>query len=389
MPKEGQPNRAERRRSEREALKPQQLGQPVLAMATETGTIALPLPKPISPDTDTRGKPTRQRKPQETKGRRILRNIGFSVLGVVAIAEIAGALYVEYDDPKPTSVHTILDEDLQWPLDLAFSKLRPAKPEPISHPISISSPDDGNTNTAIESPAKKPETISSAFDPKADKGTIGIGDNLIPAMPDVIREAYREQLEKNTKGPTVVFPVKFTAPRQTIDYEYQKPFSPGKDSLTGEPVTFERPGSIKVLLNKGQEIIIPAENAQIFQLKPSTIDDQKYFAGFFIKWEQDGEIYTLNIVGVDARTLKPLGDAVNAPVVTDLKQAENGLKLPFGTPVAIVDFERFYDDPYNVHLNFNKFNPETQRRKSIRPNFVTDDSDGQTKLLSPSELPNS
>lgn len=231
--------------------------------------------------------------------------------------------------------------------------------------------------------------VPTTFDINASKSSIEAGVNAVVVSKTELKKAYEEQSAQNTDGrPTVVFPVKFTASGQRIDYEYQERFLAGTDSQTGKPVYMERPGTIIAHFSVGEEIAIPAENAEVFQFPPQIIGGKEYFVGLWIKFQQNGETYAFGISGQDVRTFIPLGEAASAPLVPTneggtllFSEAKNGLKLPLGTPVARVNINPIL----NSGFSFSRYNPNNPhvnaRWESIKPNFVTDNSMEQTKLL--------
>lgn len=228
----------------------------------------------------------------------------------------------------------------------------------------------------------------TAFDSSVNKSSVENGINAVTVLKTDLLKEYVEQSAQNkdSKNPTAIFPVIFTAPGQRVDYEYQKPFIAGTDSQTGQPVTIEKPGTIHAKFNKGEEIPVPVENAEIFQFPPRIIDGKQYFVGVWMKFQQNGETFAFGISADDVRTFIPIGEVVNAPLVPVneggtllFSNAKNGLKLPFTTPVIRVNIETNLSSGFS----FSRYNPETGRWESKRPNFVTDKSTGQSKLMLP------
>lgn len=234
---------------------------------------------------------------------------------------------------------------------------------------------------------KVPPSLDSnaSFDSNARRGTIEEGINTISVSQDKLLQLYKEQSVRSNENPTVVYPVAFTTDGQKTDYEYLDPIKQ-TDSSTGQVFYLEKPGSINVGITKNEALIVPSDNAEIFQFKPIILNGKKYFVGVFIKWEQNGQTYGLRIgASTDVRTLNPLENIKSAPFVPTneggtllLSEAKNGLKLPLGIAICRIDLS----NP-NVKLNFDRYNPNNGRWESIKPNFVTDNSDGQTKLALP------
>jgi hypothetical protein len=141
---------------------------------------------------------------------------------------------------------------------------------------------------------------------------------------------------------------------------------------------------MNIAIDKGQGIIVPTENAEIFQMTPKTVNGKEYFRGVFIKWEQNGQTYMLGLsTPSDVRTLEPLDNIKGAPAIpTDttgspvFNEAKNGLKLPLGTIVCKANLS-------NPDMNFilNRYNASNGRWESVKPNFVTDTATGQTRLV--------
>lgn len=283
--------------------------------------------------------------------------IALAGLAAVGAVETTGAVFNEQINKKPLSISTI-GEDVMWSVNILTDLLNP-------------------------------KVIPSTFNPDSDMGIVKAGVNATSvASTEILRNAYLEQVTQNNDGhPTIVFPATFTTDGKIINYEYQQPLLVGTDSKTGEPVYLDRPGTIRVHFDVGEEIIIPAENSEVFQFPPQIIGGKEYFVGLWIKFQQNGETYAFGISAADVRTFTAIGEAINAPKVPVnkggtllLNEAKDGLKLSLGTPVARVNINT---DPNLGFTGFSlsRFNPETQRWESIRPNFVTDGPDGQKKLL--------
>ncbi len=282
---------------------------------------------------------------------------GLATLGVV---ETAGAVYTEQTNNLPVDALTLI-QDVAWPKTLL-------------------------ENTLLK------EKALSFFDPTANRSIIEVGINTVTVSDEDLKKAYREQVEKNKQGPTILFPVKFTENGQRVNYEHskQEQFLVGKDSQTGEPVYMERPSTIHAHFDVGEEIPVPAENAEVFQFPPRVIDGIRHFVGLWIKFQQNGETFAFGISGQDVRTFIPLGEAANAPIVPTneggtllLSEARNGLKLPLGTPVARVNIDTNLNSGFSLS-RYNPNNPHVNARwESVKPNFVTDNSTGQTRLMLP------
>lgn len=236
----------------------------------------------------------------------------------------------------------------------------------------------------FNSESEVPEVPTSPiFDPNAKNVTIEIGVNTSVVSQEALKTAYENQVSQNMDGPTVIFPVRSTAAGQRTNYAFDPPITGSKNSQTGQPVTLEFPGRLTLQTSRGTEIVVPAENAEVFQFEPKVVIGTKYFKGVFIKWQENGETFGLRIAASDIRTFKPLGDIANAPVVPtrqqgglDLSEAKNGLKIPLGTSIASVNI-----GGADIHFNLDEFNPATQKWESKRPNFVTVGPDGQEKIV--------
>ena len=313
-------------------------------VAVVTTPNAAPSLTPVNPD-----RPPKKR----GIGRKIGRIVGYGVSGLIAV-EAVGALYTEYTNNVPLSADIpTLIQDVAWPKTLLDNTLLKEKALP-------------------------------AFDITANRGIAEAGTNTISGSKDSLKKAYEEQVDKNkdSKNPTVLFPVKFAQNGQRAGYRYAKPSSPFTDGTV-----IEFPGSISLKLDKGAEILVMAENAEVFQYKPAIIGGKEYFVGLWIKFQQNGEIYGFGISSADVRTFIPSQEIAGAPIVPnreqgglDLSGAKNGLKLPLGTPVARINYITNVTD-MNAGMNFKRYNRETGRWEEIRPNFVTDNSSGQVKLL--------
>lgn len=299
----------------------------------------------------------------EPKPRRIGTKTRIALAGL-ALLETGGAIANEQFNEQPIGTQTVI-QDLAWPWNLGKSAVE-------------------DIQRLFQGKTSSPE--ASVFDPQADKQTVKAGVNTIAVSETELKKAYEAQSAQNRDGrPTVVFPLKFTADGQRVDYEYQKPLSPFTDGTV-----IEFPGTIKTNLDKGMEIVVPAENAEVFQFQPQIIDGKQYFVGLWIKFQQNGETYAFGVSGADVRTFIPIGEVVNAPLVPVnkggtllLADAKNGLKLPVGMPVARVDRNTILEEGFNFS-RYNPNNPHINARwESIRPNFVTDNSTGQLKLILP------
>jgi len=305
---------------------------------------ATPSPTPVNPD-----RPPKKR----GIGRKIGKIAGYG-LAVLTATEVVGAVYTEYTNNVPLSADIpTLIQDFAWPKTLLDNTLFKEKALP-------------------------------AFDPAANSAVVEAGANTVYAPTDTLKRAYEEQADgnKGSKNPTVLFPVQFTQNGQRAGYRYAKPSSPFTDGTV-----IEFPGSISLKLDKGAEILVMAENAEVFQYKPAIIGGKEYFVGLWIKFQQNGEIYGFGISSADVRTFIPSQEIAGAPIVPnreqgglDLSGAKNGLKLPLGTPVARINYITNVTD-MNAGMNFKRYNRETGRWEEIRPNFVTDNSSGQVKLL--------
>lgn len=325
----------------------------IMPMATDTrigGTrvASLPVSAPDRPRVEVK-------KPVKGKGLTGVRLFlgGLAALGAV---ETGGAVYTEYTNNVPLSADIpTLIQDVVWPKTLL-------------------------DNTILK------EKALPNFDSTADRGIVEAGINTVAVSNDVLKNAYEEQVAQNKDSgrPTVLFPIAFTASGQRVGYEYQKPITPLVDSVTGKPITIESPGGIDVMLTKGDAIVVPAENTQIFQSPKANIDGTEYFTGMFMRFEQNGRQFAFAIGGGDVRTFTAQNGVTNAPVIPQTNNwkddAKNGLILPLGTSAATVNF----NPNVPTYINFTVKNPETGRWESIKPIFVTDNSTGQVKLLIPS-----
>lgn len=320
-------------------------------------SVAPVLPKP---DTKPAFAPEPEKPPTKKRGLdKITKRALASLMMLGAVTEGTGAVITELTNNVPLSADVpTLIQDFAWPKTLLDKTLFKEEALPV-------------------------------FDPAANSGVVEAGTNTVAGFNDSLKRKYEEQVDKNkdSKSPTVLFPVKFAQNGQRAGYKYAKPSTIGTDSQTGQPVTQEFPGSISLKLDKGVEILVMAEDAEVFQYKPLIIDGKEYFVGLWIKFQQNGEIYGFGISSADVRTFTSIGDASNAPIVPsfpqgglDLSGAKNGLKLPLGISVARIDYVTYVTD-MNAGMNFKRYNRETGRWEQIRPNFVTDNSSGQVKLL--------
>lgn len=297
-------------------------------------------------------------KPQRLGKRARMALAGLAVLGAV---ETTGAVITEQTNNQPLSTNTI-PADLAWPWNLGRSAAED-----------------------IQGFFNKEAPVSSTFDNNADRQVIKAGVNTVAVSETELKKAYEEQSAQNTDGPTVIFPVKFTAEGQEVNYAFEPPLTGIIDGQTGKPKIIESPGAIKLDFRKNLEIVVPAENAEIFQFPPRVVNGQRYFQGVFIKWQQGKELFSLAVSSQDIRTFIPLGETANAPLIPSNEggnwrsKAQNGLQLPLAKSIMKVDFET----NLGSFITFDKYNPKTGRWESTRANFVTDNSTGQTKLMLP------
>jgi hypothetical protein len=315
----------------------------------------------ISEPKESPSEPPQPKKQKESIDKKI--KAGLVVLGSLLALEGAGATFTELTDKEPFLKNPAYTTQLGFIQKAGYD---------ILHPL-------------VWIKNLQTENISPEFNANAKQGIIAEGINTISVSQEELTQLYKDQSAKNKDNPTVVYPVAFTADGQRTDYKYLDPIKQ-TDSATGQVFYLEKPGSINVGITKSEALIVPSDNAEIFQFKPITLNGKEYFIGVFIKWEQNGQMYGLRIgASTDVRTLNPLENIKNAPFVPTneagtllLSEAKDGKKLPLGTAICKVDLS----NP-NVKLNFDKYNPENGRWESIKPIFVTDNSDGQKKLVLP------
>lgn len=320
----------------------------VFKMVTKGATRHASSPPIATPDKRPRVK---IKQPEETGSRG---QTAARIAAAILLAETAGATVTELRNEQPISPQTIV-ADVMWPY------------------------------TAIEGLIKQEPPIPLEFNPDLDKSSLGSEVNTIATPQEQLKIAYNQQVEENKDSgrPTVLFPVAFTASGQRVDYEYQAPLTNGIDSVTGQVVIQERPGTINTTYERGEIISLAMENAEVFQFKPATVNGKEYFQGFFIKFQQNGELFGLRIAQSDVKTFQPLIDTSNIPFVPEgegggllLTEAKDGAKLPMLTNLISINT----DNP-QVILNFNRYNPKTGRWESVKPNFVVGKSNERTKLL--------
>ena len=226
------------------------------------------------------------------------------------------------------------------------------------------------------------ENVPDYFDPDAKKGTIEEGVNRITVSQDVLENAYEEKVTENRDSgrPAVVFPVKLKS-GERFGYEYKSPITPFEaNPATGERLIIESPGAFGMNLDKGQSIIVPAKNAQIFK-STAVIDGQRYLTSLYMKWEQNGREFAFAFASGHGKKLVPQNGVMNAPDLPTTnnwrEDTKDGLTLSLGIEVVTSGFDSNLPD----NANFSTKDPQTGRWTSIKPVYVTDNSTQQ--LLGP------
>ena len=225
------------------------------------------------------------------------------------------------------------------------------------------------------------ENVPDYFDPDAKKGTIEEGVNRITVSQDVLESAYEKKVAENKDSghPAVIFPVKLI-PGQRFNYEYKEPVTSGVDSVTGEPITHDASGAFRMNLDKGESIIAPVKNAQIFK-RTAVINGQRYLVSIYAKFEQNGREFAFAFASGDGRKLIPQNGVMDAPDLPTTNNwrndAQNGLILPLGMEIVTSSLDSNLPD----NANFSTKNPETGRWESVKPDYIMDAS--PTKLIGP------
>ena len=290
--------------------------------------------------------PRREKKPLGKGAKAVL-----NTLTALALIEGTGAVVKELTNERPASVRTIIP-DLVWPY------------------------------TMVKDRTHKEAPVPSYFDPEAKKGTVKEGVNRIIVSQDVLENAYEEKVTENRDSgrPAVVFPVKLKS-GERFGYEYKSPITPFEaNPATGERLIIESPGAFGMNLDKGQSIIVPAKNAQIFK-STAVIDGQRYLTSLYMKWEQNGREFAFAFASGHGKKLVPQNGVMNAPDLPTTnnwrEDTKDGLTLSLGIEVVTSGFDSNLPD----NANFSTKDPQTGRWTSIKPVYVTDNSTQQ--LLGP------
>ena len=289
--------------------------------------------------------PRREKKPLGKGAKAVL-----NTLTALALIEGTGAVVKELTNERPASVRTIIP-DLVWPY------------------------------TMVKDRTHKEAPVPSYFDPEAKKGTVKEGVNRIIVSQDVLESAYEKKVAENKDSghPAVIFPVKLI-PGQRFNYEYKEPVTSGVDSVTGEPITHDASGAFRMNLDKGESIIAPVKNAQIFK-RTAVINGQRYLVSIYAKFEQNGREFAFAFASGDGRKLIPQNGVMDAPDLPTTNNwrndAQNGLILPLGMEIVTSSLDSNLPD----NANFSTKNPETGRWESVKPDYIMDAS--PTKLIGP------
>ena len=193
------------------------------------------------------------------------------------------------------------------------------------------------------------EAIPTHFDNNADHQLLQAGINANPIASTELNTALKDSIkpleEKSFPQVEMLLPVQLN-PNERVEiskFWVRSAFNPiaeKTDNLVfGKEITIPK---------KGDKIIVPVENAEIFQISPYVVDGQSYFNGVLIRFKgPDNMVYELAIKSSNEVTDLGAMDVIkNAPTIGDdegysgpimHKDTINlkGLALPPGTPILI------------------------------------------------------
>lgn len=205
---------------------------------------------------------------------------------------------------------------------------------------------------------KSPE-IPRSFNPNAEDGIAKGGWNTVSVPKEELPSLLKNTVKSSKEGSTIIsllFPAKLGNDERGIFHIG----SGGYENSVG--------GMMLTLPKKGTDIVIPVEEAEVFQTPPWYVEGVPYFSGFVLRFNApDGTQYEMTIKSQrDVRELIPTDIVKNAPFIG------GGIRLKGGTVIASTGFE--YAE-INFHLT-----PKGQR-KALLFSLITKEVDGISKIV--------
>lgn len=312
---------------------------PIRTPAKETVPV---LPKPDLRGTAPPGSPESGKLPtKKPLIQRLVNNLALRIaLAAAAIAEGTGAVITELTNDQPRSAQTIR-ADLAWPWNLTKSAVEDIK--------GMFSKDE----------------VPPFFDNNADHQFLQAGINANPIASTELSSALKGSIkpleEKSFPQVEMLLPVQLN-PNERVEVSKRwvrsafNPIAEKTDNLVfGRTITIPK---------EGTKIIVPVENAEVFQISPYVVNGQSYFNGVLVRFKgPDNTVYELAIetenevtdlgamdiikkaptIGKDGKYIGP----IMHKDTLDLK----GLVLPPGTPILISNKDNvviaFYLDAYS------------------------------------------
>lgn len=219
--------------------------------------------------------------------------------------------------------------------------------------------------------------VTNSFDSGVEKQKIKAGTNTVPVSEDELPTLFEKA--SKTDGVEILFPVKLS-PQAIVNYEATN------DQFA--PIVEGKPEDLRLIIpQKGTEIIVPVENAQLYLGEPLAISwTESYFTGIRLKWTgKDGKIYVMGLGwgSPDVRAVKLMEISKDAPIVQGGKDYwknivnSQGLPLTGGMSILTTEF-----DYAKVGMNVTEVSRDGSQRKLVPFSFMTEtDEDGNQKLV--------
>ncbi len=233
-------------------------------------------------------------------------NIGcFAFLLVVIAATVGPAIKYHYDFDTPNTLSG-------WAQSI--------KGIPAEWIVII---DDWIDDRAINEELKKP--VSPYFDNKSDLQPVKADINGSPISQELFSSLVKESvkpLDEWAQKVPMLMPIKLDN-SQIILIEKTK-----YDSFPYDKII--------IIPNKGTEIIVPVNGAEIFQIEPYMVSDSPMFKGIGVQFfGEDGMRYLLFVnAPEDVRDLMPLDAINNAPTVNFIDLFNNNPNIGKGLPLT-------------------------------------------------------
>lgn len=187
--------------------------------------------------------------------------------------------------------------------------------------------------------------VPPSFDNKADEQIIKVGANTVTVSQDQLPNLMKDSIKPVVKGEypdiSLLLPVKLNSNQSVTESTY---YLDVYNWMTGGNKTEHMAlGKEFIIPNKGTEIIVPIEDAEIFQLTPRKLnsDLQPFFSGILIRFKgPDKTPYELLITA--QKSLMPMEILNQAPLIGEngfyvagfnQNPELKGLPLPAGTSI--------------------------------------------------------